>query len=437
MNPEQFIQMIESENSRKSKEAILQRALDENCTEFFQGAALAYDALITFGVKKVPSHGGPDGQGLPWDVFKELCDNLIGRKLTGNAARKAIELCLSASTQVQWNDWYRRILIKDLRCGITEKTINDVLKRSGREDLAIPVFTCQLAHDGMDHPKKMVGEKLIEVKLDGVRVLTVIYPNGRVDQYSRNGKELINFEHIKEQIAKTVTGITEPMVLDGEVMSSSFQDLMKQVHRKSEVKADDAVLWLFDLIPLSAFRAGIWPVPQTERSEKIQAWKNLWEEETPNIQVLEHEIVDLSNNEGQNRFREINRNAINDGFEGIMLKDPSAPYELKRSHAWLKIKPTITVDLEVVGIEEGTGKNSGRLGALVCEGVDNGRRIQVNVGSGFTDEQRDEFWGDQNLVLGNLVEVLADAVTMNQDGSYSLRFPRFVRFRSFEHGNKI
>lgn len=437
MNPEQFIQMIEAESSRKSKEAILQKALDENCTEFFHGAALAYDALITFGVKKVPAHGGPDGQGLPWSAFKELCNNLIGRKLTGNAAKKAIELCLGASTQAQWNDWYRRILIKDLRCGITEKTINDVLKRSDQEDLVIPVFTCQLAHDGMDHPKKMIGEKLIEVKLDGVRVLTVVYPNGRVDQYSRNGKELVNFEHIKEQIAKTVTGVTEPMVLDGEVMSSSFQDLMKQVHRKSEVKADDAVLWLFDLIPLSAFREGIWAVPQTERSEKVQAWKNLWDEETPNIQVLEHEIVDLSDSEGQNRFREINRKAIDDGFEGIMLKDPSAPYELKRSHSWLKIKPTISVDLEVVGIEEGTGKNSGRLGALVCEGTDNGRRIQVNVGSGFTDEQRDEFWGDQNLVLGNLVEVLADAVTMNQDGSYSLRFPRFVRFRSFEQGNKI
>lgn len=437
MTPTEIVLQLEADNSRKAKESIVQQALDADCQEFFEGARLAYDALITFGVKKVPTHGGPDGQGLPWAAFKELCNNLISRKLTGNAAKQAIELCLGAAKQEEWNTWYRRILIKDLRCGLTETTINTVLKRADREDLVIPVFTCQLAHDGTDHPKKCVGEKLVEVKLDGVRVLTIAYPDGRVDQYSRNGKELVNFEHIKDQIAKTVTGITEPVVFDGEVMSSSFQDLMKQVHRKSDVAAQDAVLWLFDMIPLSAFRDGIWATPQTERSAKIIAWKDLWAEETPNIQVLNHEIVDLDTEEGQSRFKEINRKAIDDGFEGIMLKDPSAPYELKRSHAWLKIKPTITVDLTVVDFEEGTGKNSGRLGALVCEGTDLGKTIRVNVGSGFTDEQRDDFWQAKSLIKGTVTEVLADAITQNQDGSYSLRFPRFVRFRGFGKGDKI
>lgn len=437
MTPVQVIQQLESDNSRKAKEAVVQSALDADCEEFFEGARLAYDALITFGVKKVPTHGGPDGQGLPWNAFRELCDNLIARKLTGNAAKEAIELCLGAATQEEWNDWYRRILIKDLRCGLTETTINTVVKRCEREDLVIPVFTCQLAHDGTDHPKKMVGEKLVEVKLDGVRVLTIVYPDGRVDQYSRNGKELVNFEHIKAQIAKTVTGITEPVVFDGEVMSSSFQDLMKQVHRKSDVAASDAVLWLFDMIPLSAFSEGIWATPQTDRSAKVIAWKDLWAEETPNVAVLDHEIIDLDTDEGQARFKAINRKAIDDGFEGIMLKDPSAPYELKRSHAWLKIKPTITVDLEVIGFEEGTGKNVGKLGALVCEGVDNGKTIKVNVGSGFSDEQREDFWQASSLVMGTIAEVLADAVTQNQDGSYSLRFPRFVRFRAFNKGDKF
>jgi DNA ligase-1 len=87
------------------------------------------------------------------------------------------------------------------------------------------------------------------------------------------------------------------------------------------------------------------------------------------------------------------------------------------------------VDLVVVGVEEGTGKNQGRLGALVCSGVDHGKTIEVNVGSGFSDVERDGFWADRDLVVGRTVEVLADAVTQNQDGSYSLRFPRFLRFR--------
>jgi DNA ligase-1 len=73
----------------------------------------------------------------------------------------------------------------------------------------------------------------------------------------------------------------------------------------------------------------------------------------------------------------------------------------------------------------------------VCEGVDNGRTISVNVGSGLSDADRDEYWLARNQLLGDVVEVEADAVTQNQDGTYSLRFPRFLRFRGFEPGEKL
>ena len=79
----------------------------------------------------------------------------------------------------------------------------------------------------------------------------------------------------------------------------------------------------------------------------------------------------------------------------------------------------------------------GKLGALVCEGVDDGKGIRVNVGSGLTDEQRDGFWQFKDDCVGMVAEVRADAVTQNQDGSYSLRFPRFLRFRGFVPGEKI
>jgi DNA ligase-1 len=127
--------------------------------------------------------------------------------------------------------------------------------------------------------------------------------------------------------------------------------------------------------------------------------------------------------------------AIAGGYEGIMLKDPKAGYKCKRSVSWLKLKPFIEVSLTVVAVEEGTGKNIGRLGALVCEGVDDGRTISVNVGSGFSDDQRIAYWASR--VLGKIVEVRADAITQNQDGSYSLRFPRFLTFRGFENGEKL
>jgi DNA ligase 1 len=120
-----------------------------------------------------------------------------------------------------------------------------------------------------------------------------------------------------------------------------------------------------------------------------------------------------------------------------MIKDVTAPYECKRSHAWLKAKPFIEVTLTIIDVEEGTGRNEGRLGAVVCSGQDDGKDIRVNVGSGFTDDNRSAFWADSDALIGQLVEVRADAVTQNQDGTYSLRFPRFKTFRGFEPGEKI
>lgn len=427
---------LESDNSRLAKEAILRQEAQAGNEILFKGLRLALDATTTFGVKNVPQHGGPDGQGLPWSAFEKLAEQLSKRELTGHDARDAIELCLSAATKDQWNNWYRRILIKDMRAGFDFKTVNKVVEND-HPHFTIPIFACQLAHDSTNHESKVSGKKLIEVKLDGVRVLTVVYPDGRVDQFSRNGKELLNFEHIKEQFKKTVTGLKEACVFDGEIMSSSFQDLMKQVHRKENVEAKDAVLHLFDFLPLSAFEKGRWGLPQDQRSTKLKNWKDLWLEETPSIQVLENEEVDLDSDAGKARFAEINRSAIQGGYEGIMIKDPSAPYECKRSASWLKLKPFIEVSLTVTAVEEGTGKNIGRLGALVCEGIDDGRTINVNVGSGFTDVDRDSFWNSREKVVGKVVEVRADAVTQNQDGSYSLRFPRFLHFRGFADGEKI
>jgi DNA ligase-1 len=120
-----------------------------------------------------------------------------------------------------------------------------------------------------------------------------------------------------------------------------------------------------------------------------------------------------------------------------MLKDPAAGYECKRSVAWLKLKPFIEVSLTVVATEEGTGKNVGKLGALVCEGEDDGKLIKVNVGSGLSDSDRDSFYQSRDALLGQIVEVRADAITQNQDGTYSLRFPRFKGFRGFVPGEKI
>ena len=430
------IHALETHPSRLEKEAIIEAEALAGNDVFFEGVRLALDPMITFGVKKIPKHSGPDGQGLTWTAFRALADNLARRELTGDAAKTAIELCLSVAKQSEWNDWYMRILAKDLRCGFSEVTVNKVVKKINPKYL-IPVFECQLAHDSTNHESKVCGKKLIEVKLDGVRILTIVYPDGQVNQYSRNGKELVNFGHIKKQFEQVATGLLEPWVFDGEIMSSSFQDLMKQVHRKSAVAADDAVLNLFDCIPLVHFKAGKWNAKQTFRTSHVMQFVEHHQATLTHVRALAQELVDLDTPEGKLRFKEINAQAIDGGYEGIMIKEPDAGYECKRSVSWLKLKPFIEVSLGVIDVEEGTGKNVGRLGALVCEGIDDGKTIRVNVGSGFSDEHRIEYWGGRTALNGSIVEVRADAITQNQDGSYSLRFPRFLRFRGFEAGEKL
>jgi DNA ligase-1 len=220
-------------------------------------------------------------------------------------------------------------------------------------------------------------------------------------------------------------------------MSANFQDLMKQVHRKDGKQSDDAVLHLFDMCPLADFQKGIWDKTQSFRSQAVKAWAEQNESVLKHVQALEWEEVDLSTPEGQERFVELNKAAVDGGYEGVMIKDVDAPYECKRTHAWLKAKPFIEVTLEVKDVEEGTGRNLGRLGAFVCEGIDDGKKINVNVGSGFSDANRDDFWNSRINIKGQLVEVRADAITQNQDGTYSLRFPRFKTFRGFEAGEKM
>jgi DNA ligase-1 len=193
---------------------------------------------------------------------------------------------------------------------------------------------------------------------------------------------------------------------------------------------------LFDILPLTEFKNGTSTLGQRRRSNFLKQFKSTFDK-VGNIGIVPQIEVDLDTAVGEMQFVDFNKEALKNKYEGIMIKDLDAKYVCKRHVAWLKQKPFIEVSLEITDVEEGTGKNEGRLGALVCSGVDDGKTIVVNVGSGFTDDQRIEFWADRDSLPGQIVEVRADAITQNQDGTYSLRFPRFLRFRGFKAGEKI
>ena len=439
MNPWNTIQQLEADNSSLAKQAILKVALeykaeqtdtvaDYSDNDFILGCQWALDPMVTFGVKQVPIREGADGEGLPMKEFEELASQLQHRVLTGHDARDAIIQDMETATNEQWNDWYRRILIKDLRCGTGAKLINKVVKGT------VPLFECMLAHDGAKHPKKITGECMVEYKYDGVRVIAIVQ-NGSATLHSRNGKLLSNFPHIEEALSKPEFN---GLVFDGEVMSEDFQSLMRQVHRKEGAQTEDAYLAVFDMLTLAEFKAG-----GTSKTAEVRRGRLIELDHAnllPNsIRIVDAYSVNFDTEEGKAEFDKLNKTALAEGYEGLMIKPIDQGYKCKRSHAWLKVKPFIEVTLSVVDVEEGTGKNAGMLGALVVEGNDDGKFFQLNVGSGLTDDMRKDVWAVKDSVIGQLVEIRADAATQSQDADdvWSLRFPRFKTFRGFAVGEKL
>jgi len=442
-----WIQDLESSDSRLHKEKVIEKALmaaklgSAGAQGFLFNAYQAYNPFHVFGVRQVPETEGITHAPNPWPTFWALLEALRTRTITGHRARDRIAEVSQLFDSVEWNTVCRRVLIKDLRCGITDKTLNKVL---GKTSWAVPVFSCQLAQDSTGHPAKLRGIKRLEVKLDGVRVLAVV-SGASVTLYSRNGKPFENFPQIAEAIADCRAELQHGnntggrFVLDGEITGKSFQELMKQAHRKSDAQTTNMVYHVFDMIPLDDFERGFWNAPQSRRIEMLERAQAALPADGM-IRFMPGMNVDLDTAEGHDVMRRFAEASVEQGYEGIMIKSLDAPYQCKRVDAWMKWKPFIEVSLEVVDVEEGTGRNAGRLGALVCSGRDDGKDIRVNVGSGFSDDLRDQLWRshiDGNLLVGQIVEVRADAVTQNQDGTYSMRFPRFKTFRGFQPGEKL
>ncbi len=426
--PIDIILALESTNSRLEKEDILRNAASMKNKDFFTGVRLAEQRLVTFGIKRIPvsTRSGP---GLTMKKFLALTDKLISREISGNAAVDAVAASMKIATKDQWNLFYRRVLSKKMNTGILPTTINKIVKDIDKS-LMIPVFACMLATDAAKMNIADLGKCFVEYKYDGIRAI-VIVKDSVAKIFSRNGKLLENFPHINDALSHSAYN---DLVFDAEIMSEDFQSLMKQVLRKTDVDTADAYLALFDVLDLKDFESGISLETQAERKDYLEQLKPDLDD---CIRVVEFETVDLSTASGQKKYSKLNKIALDAGYEGLMLKPVDAPYTCKRTKAWLKIKPVIEVTLSIVDVEIGTGKYSKTTGAIVCAGKDAGKMINVKVGSGLSDEMRDDIWKNKNDVLGQLVEIQADVITQNQDKTYSLRFPRFKTFRGFAAGEKI
>ena len=136
--------------------------------------------------------------------------------------------------------------------------------------------------------------------------------------------------------------------------------------------------------------------------------------------------------------------AINEGFEGIMVKDLNAPYESnKRSKAWAKYKPPrVELDVVVTGARYGEGKRATVFGSYDIAVKDGTEFIQVgSIGTGFSDEDLLSLTQQGKKIIQRVsngtfdlqprivLEVTADLVSKDVDGNLGLRFPRLLRIR--------
>lgn len=263
----------------------------------------------------------------------------------------------------------------------------------------------------------------VEPKLDGVRMLAhVDVDKNEVLFRSRNDKPFTSLDHLRGPILQAVAAAgLRRVVLDGEIVSSTFQETVGQVRQKHG-PAPDAVFWVFDALAPEEFSDGNGAVYQVRRRqvESICAGHH------PALKIVPAQMC-ASAKEIAIAYIAARR----DGQEGVVVKTLDGLYERKRSHGFMKIKASASDDLTVISAFEGEGKHAGHLGGLVCQ-IGN---TKVRVGTGFTDRQRAEIW--RAYRRGSLAGRIAEIGFQYRTESGSLRHPRFIRWRdTLAHGAK-
>jgi len=174
-----WINKLNESDSRLHKEDVIKQALEASVlgsinSQVFLGLTKAcYNPYVTFGVRKVSDTVGIIDAENPWGEFNELLVQLSQRRLTGNAALDAINEMSERFDSIEWNTFCAPVIRRDLRAGISDKTINKITKGT---DYEIPIFGCQLATNSEGRPE-MKGVKRLEPKLDGVRALFTVNPS--------------------------------------------------------------------------------------------------------------------------------------------------------------------------------------------------------------------------------------------------------------------
>ena len=404
---------IAATSSRNEKEVIIRREKDNELLKrvFF----LAYDPFTQFYIRKIPEYErNESAHAASLAGLLPGLETLTSRRATGNAAIFHLQTMLQA-LNVKDAQVLERIIGKDLKCGASDSTANKVWPK------LVPEFPCMLCTPFDEKiAAKFKFPALAQLKMDGMR-FNAIVKDGKCEFRSRNGKEINLLGNLEQEFIALARGGN--MVYDGEllvVVEGNIQDrqtgngilnkAVKGTISAGEAASVQATVW--DCIPYDHFTAGKGTVQYAIRFAMLESAS------LPHkIRLVESTVV-ASLDEAQKIFE----GYLAQGQEGIILKDMSGTWEDKRVKTQVKFKAELDCDLRIKAIQSGTGKYEGMVGAYICESEDG--IIEVDVGSGLSDEDRKNF-----DVIGKIVAVVYNARIKNKQGKESLFLPRAVEIR--------
>ena len=353
-----------------------------------------------------------------WYEYREILDHLVSIKSAKQSDINSLVMFINSYAE-EFQDFMKRVLTKDLRLNMGIKKFQQVWPEFCNEPQV------QLA-------SKREGEPFVlgyySRKFDGKRV----YIKDGIP-YSRSNKpcSIAPMQHILDQL-QSINSFIPNFVLDGECLyfENGVEDFKKGISlcQSDERRegCDNISFVIFDMISKDKF----------ERKQQYKAFRQEYEEmlelfhdkkkESPDYSLLPTKFPNIfiaRQDEDMTTMMELYKA---NNWEGLMYRNAYASYEFKRTRNLQKIKKMDDIELKLVDMEEGTGRHAGRLGAFIVEYEGN----TVNVGSGFTDEQREEYWTNKHKYIGEYVKVQYFEKTTNNEGKPSLRFPVYMCFRN-------
>jgi len=404
----EFFNKVQEAKGTNAKKQVLDQFIDNELVKCVLVYAL--NPYYTFNIVKVPktkaTHVYKDST-LTWRLFLGTAFDCKNRTITGNAAIKRMSQVFERAS-IQQQSWMRKILKKNLAIGISIKSVNSVRKGF------IPTFDVALAQK-FEMKRIKANTVYVGPKLDGIRCLTIV-ENGEAKLFTRAGKLITNFDNT---LGKELSSLADGCY-DGEIMSTDFTELMRQVYRKENKDISDVYLALFDYIPLKEWHSK--KGSMTCKNRYVILKERLADKNFKYLQIVVRSLADAN----YDLLKGYHDAYVAQGYEGAMIKSCDATYCFGRDWSVMKFKAFFDADVPITGMKEGTGKHSGKLGSFVVDY----KGVEVRVGSGLTDELREQLWADKELHTGRIIEVRYQEET--PDGS--LRFPTFVCFRNDKSG---